>query len=237
MKKVFLFASLFVYCQLFSQKVYNFDYGLTYSFKLKNEKTATNVYLVNSKENNYYLYIHDGDSINSTLHFYDFKGVMVNGMMKNAKAYQSSAYISNCNEVLPLKNPYKYQVNNYEFVNLKDTVLNDTSYYHYKIRSLKSLKFQKRKKILTIHYIVDKSSNKFIPFLWNPTIYEEWKNEKNIPNGYPKIIFKENFEGKITSVFSLVSIKKIERKLTIPEECDYTKAGIKYIPKTTFNGF
>jgi hypothetical protein len=237
MKKVFLLISLFASCQLFSQKEYNFDYGLTYSFNLKNGKTNTNIYLVNSKKNNYYLFIHDGDSINSTLHFYDFKGLMVNGMMINNKAYQSSAYISNCNEVLPLKNSYKYQINNYEFVILNDTVLNDTSYYHYKVRSLKSLKFQKRKKILTTHYIVDKSSNNFIPFLWNSTIYEEWKHEKSIPNGYPKIIFYENFEGKITTVFSLVSIKKIERKLTIPNECDYTRGEIKYKPETIKMGF
>lgn len=230
MKKVLLLISLFAFCQLFSQKEYSFDYGLIYGFKSKTGKPFSEIYIVNSKKNNYYLYIHDGDSINSVLHFYDYEGLFVNGKMKDSDAYQSAVYQVNCYEVFPREDSYKYKKNDYEFKNLNDTIINDTSYYHYKIVSLKSLKFQKRKKIETVHFIVDKVSAFFTPFLWNPTLYEVWKHDKNIPNGYPKIIFKENFEGKITTVLTLLSIKKIDRKLTIPEECDYTNKKRKYKP-------
>ena len=220
MKKIFLLISLFAFCQVFSQKEYNFDYGLIYNLKSKNGKNYSETYLVNSKKNNYYLYIHDGDSINSALHFYDYDGLVVNGNLTNSKAYNTSSYIINCNDVLPFKNPFKYQIDNYEFKNLNDTIINDTSYYHYKIISLKSIKFQKRKKIETTHYIVDKSLTNFIPFLWHSTLFEVWKHKKNIPNGYPKIIYRENFEGKITIVVTLSSLNKTDRKLIIPKECD-----------------
>jgi len=224
MKKVVLVFSLFVFCQMFGQTKYSFDYGLNYEVKSENGKDSTKVFLVNSKQNNYYLYIHDDDNINSEINFSDFEKLVVIGKMKNSIVYKTSDYIANCDDVFQFINPYKYQVKNYKFINLNDTIINDTSYYHYKTVSLKSLRFQKRKGIKTIHYIINKDSNFFTPFLWSSTLYEMFKYKNELPNGYPKMIYMVNADNKLTSTLNLLKITKIERTLTIPEECILTNS-------------
>ena len=41
----------------------------------------------------------------------------------------------------------------------------------------------------------------------------------------------------MTTILTLSSIKKIDRKLTIPKECDYTNEKIKYKPVVTFTDY
>jgi hypothetical protein len=224
MKKVVLVLSLFIFCQMFGQKKYSFDYGLNYERKDENGKKSSEVYLVNSKQNNYYLFIHDSDSINCKINFNDFEKLVVIGKMKTSIVYKTSEYIANCDDVFQYISPYKDQVKNYKFINLNDTIINDTSYFHYKTVSLKSLRFQKRKGIESIHYIINKNSEFFKPFLWSSTLYEMFKYENTLPNGYPKMIYLINADNKLTSTFNLLKITKIERTLTIPEECILTNS-------------
>lgn len=67
-------------------------------------------------------------------------------------------------------------------------------------------------------------------------MYEKWVDTKTIPNGLVKIIYFIDTKGEITSKLNLQGIVKIDKYLTIPEECDYTKDEIRnYKPKVTFN--
>lgn len=224
MKKVVLVFSLFIFCQMFAQTKYSFDYGLNYERKDENDKKSSEVYLVNSKQNKFFMYVHDSDSINSEIHFYDFEKLVIIGKMKNSIVYKTSDYIANCDDVYQFEYPYKDIVKNYVFVNMNDTIINDTSYYHYKGMSTKSLRFQKRKDIQTIHYIINKDSSFFTPFLWHASLYEMFKYKNILPNGYPKMIFMKNAANKLTVSLTLLQITKIERTLTIPEECILTNS-------------
>lgn len=224
MKKVVLVFSLFVFCQMFGQTKYSFDYGLNYEKKDENGKKSTEVYLVNSKQNNYFLYVKDNDSIFSEIYFFDFEKLLIHGKMKNSIVYKTSDYIANCDDVYQFDYPYKDIVKDYVFVNMNDTVIADTSYYHYKGMSTKSLRFQKRKDIQTIHYIINKDSNFFTPFLWQASLYEMFKYKNILPNGYPKMIFMKNVANKLTVSLTLLQITKIERTITIPKECILTNS-------------
>jgi hypothetical protein len=117
--------------------------------------------------------------------------------------------------------PFKHKVKEYYFENLKDTIIDEVSYYHYVIKSNKPLKYQKRKNIAQSHFVVDKNSPSFLPFFKHPTIYEEWKTDmKAIPNGIIKIKYNTNWENKITDKWVLEKITPIEKELIIPEDCD-----------------
>lgn len=45
-----------------------------------------------------------------------------------------------------------------------------------------------------------------------------------LPNGLFKIIYYTNLKGEITFKQELLNVVKIDKYLTIPEECDYTKS-------------
>lgn len=228
MKKVLLLISLFAFCQLFSQKKYSFDYTLVYEEHCQSHKdTIPFIYLVNSKMNNYNLYALEDKTKSYCLYFHDQNGVAVHSKVKKEDFYKAETYTNSCKETIRLSNPYKEKIKNYEFVTFKDTLLNDTLYFHYAIKSLKSIKYQKRKKIVTTHFIISKSNPEFIPLLFHPTIYEKWKVTKGMPNGILKMIYYYDYSGKITGEMKLVAVLKMDKYLTIPEECDYTKEEIR----------
>lgn len=229
MKNLFLFLSFLFFNQLFSQKKYHFDYAfiIKESYKLNNKK-INSVYLVNSKHNNINLYAHDGvDSLNYSLHFKDENGVAFNGSIDKTDFNKVETIVNTCNEVRRYVNPYINKRKQYEFVNYQDTLIDNVSFYHYAIKCNKKLKYQKRKKIVTIHYIVDKSDSNFLPFTYLSTIYETWRISKNIPNGYPKTIFFINSDGKETGRMEFIKVIKVDKYTAIPDECDFTNEEIR----------
>ena len=223
MKNLFLFLSFLFFNQVLSQKKYHFDYvfSVKESYKLKDEK-LNSVFLVNSKLNNLHLYAHESaDSLRYYLHFKDENGVAFNANMNKSDFDKFETISTTCDKVTKFKNPYVDKRKEYEFVNYSDTLINNTSYYHYAIKCNKNLKYQKRKKIVTTHYIVDKSDTNFLPFTYLSTIYETWKISKNIPNGYPKTIFFINADGKETGRMEFIKVTKVDKYAIIPDECDF----------------
>lgn len=238
MKKVFLFASLFVFCQLFGQKKYSFDYTLVYKENCRKHKdTISLIYMVNSKLNNFNLYALEEKSINYGLYFHDQEGVAVHAKVKKEDFYKAETYTNSCEQTLRLSNPYKEKIKDYEFINFKDTLMNDTLYFHYAIKNLKSMKYQKRNEIVTSHFIVTKFNPDFIPILFHPTAYGKWKINKTIPNGILKTIYYIDYSGKIIGKMTLTAVVKIDKYLTIPNECDYTKEEIRSKFVITNNGY
>ena len=143
--------------------------------------------------------------------------------MNKVDFYKAETITNNCEQTLRYFSIGKEKIEDYSFINLKDTIIKDTVYYHYVIKSNKSIKYQKRKKIVSAHFIVDKSSPDFAPFLYQSIMYEEWKINKNILNGYPKLIYFINYNGTKCSELRLIKAVKIDKYLTIPDECNYTK--------------
>lgn len=225
--KNFLVCLFLLVIQLaYSQKKYHLDFALEFDVKInthKSKKDSTWFYMINSKANNFILFVNEKNEKNYNLVFSDREGLFVNSLVEKDLFFKAETINNECESVRKSTNPHKFQVDNYEFINLKDTLINNVSYFHYIIKTNRGLKYQKKKKIVTIHFIVDKNSPDFSPFLLEPTCYEEWKKERNIPNGKPFIIFHENFKGKITFKMQLKNAVKIDRFFTVPDECDYIK--------------
>jgi hypothetical protein len=66
-----------------------------------------------------------------------------------------------------------------------------------------------------------------LPILTHSTPFEEWKEERNIPNGIPKQFYLTKFQSseKILN-YTLVEYVKINKFLIVPEACDYTNPDI-----------
>lgn len=216
----------FVWSLGFSQKQYHFDYALIYDNPISVEnETKSNLYLINSKDNSFSTLVSfDLDSINASIRLIDYDGLFVNSNVKKEKFYEAETLSNVCNSVYRFSNKYKYKIKEYNFIKHQDTTINDTVYYHYSIKCNKSLSYQKRKKIVTSHYIIDKNSEQFKPFLYHATVYNKWIETLELPNGIIKIKYDVSVEGKIIFKQELIKVIQINKFFTIPAECDYTKS-------------
>lgn len=226
MKCFFLLLLCFVGSVGFSQKEYHFDYVLLYENSSIDFKAKTSdLYFINSKSINYYLgESKNKDSINMNLIFLDYNGISSISKIAIQDFYKAEVFANECNAVLKYSNQYKYKANDYAFVKHNDTIINNNFYFHYEIKSIKNIKYQKRKKIQSAHFIIDKNSQEFSPFLHNPLFYNLFNKTPILPNGLFKIIYYTNLKGEITFKQELLNVVKIDKYLTIPEECDYTKS-------------
>jgi hypothetical protein len=226
MKRFFLLLFCFVGSLSFSQKQYHFDYALIYDNPISVEnETKSNLYLINSKDNSFRTLVSfDLDSINASLRLIDYDGLFVNSNVKKEKFYEAETLSNECNSVHRFSNKYKYKIKEYNFIKHQDTIINDTVYYHYSMKCNKSLSYQKRNKIVTSHYIIDKNSEQFKPFLYHTTVYNKWVETLELPNGIIKMKYDVNVEGKIIFKQELIKVIQINKFFTIPDECDYTKS-------------
>ena len=224
MKRYFLLVICFFGSLGFSQKQYHFDYALIYDNPISVDKeTKSNLYLINSKDNSYHTFVSfDKDSIKTSLKLIDFEGLIINSNISKGVFYKAETFSNESNSVYRFSNKFNYKTKEYDIVRHQDTTINGTIYFHYSIKSNKSLEYQKRKGIVTSHYIIDKNSEQFKPFLYQSTIYNKWLETLKIPNGIIKIKYDVNVEDKIIFKQTLVKVVQINKVFTIPDECDYT---------------
>ncbi len=223
-KKIILFFIL-VSNFLNAQLKYHFDYALLYDHSIRiNENQKAKLYLINSNNNDYSIFVFDdNDSIHSNMYLVDYKGIALNIKVNKKLFYKSETINSNCNPVSRFGNIYKKKAEEYCFEKHNDTLINDTLYFHYEFKSIKSLKYQKRKNIVSTHYIIDKNSNQFKPFLYHSTIYNNWVKTLKLPNGIIKMVYDVNVDKKIIFKQQLIKLIKIDKNFTIPEDCYYIK--------------
>jgi hypothetical protein len=133
--------------------------------------------------------------------------------------FLKATFIENtCDLISNYQYPFEKKLKKYTLVNLRDTLINGVSYYHYQMKHIKM-----KKKHITVHFIVDKNSPECMPFFYNDLFEEIWKKNKIVPNGLPFIIFHKNFKNEITYRMELKNAVKINKFFIIPDECDYTK--------------
>jgi len=221
--KILLFLIVFISIPSYSQKKYLFDYMMEYYRKdTDTSKVKKEYILTNSKDNSYTLTLFEKDSLNFGLIFFDQNGIYSKSIL-DKKSFSRAEFITlNCSVVSGYGNPYKYQTKNYDFTNESDTLIDGQYYFHYFLKSNKPKK-EKRKKLATEHFIVEKNTSFHLPILTFATSYEEWKLEKNIPNGIPKQMYMVTYkEKKLFLFYELKRYAKINKYIIIPDECDYT---------------
>lgn len=219
----------------FSQKIYEFDYLIEYEITfLKNSIKVNDVklrkqirtkkvyYLTNSNNNDYHARITEMDSLTNKMVFTDNNGVSANVTFLKSGLDKAEYIDIDCKNVMRYQSQFKYQIKNYDFFKLHDTVINGKTFYKYKLQSIKP-KRTKRKKLGVLYYIIDKETSFHLPILDFTTAYEEWKSGSNITNG---IFFERyfiGFFGDLVSKERLIKYWKIDKKIVINDECDYTK--------------
>lgn len=226
MNHLFLIISFYLSIVSFSQKKYHFDYALIYDNPISLDKeTQSYLYFINSKDNSYRTLVSfENDSLNVSLRLTDYKGLYINAIVKKENFYEAETFSNDCNSVYRFSNKFKYKTKEYDFIKHQDTIINDTIYFHYSIKCNKSLAYQKRNAIVTSHYIIDKNSEQFKPFLYHSTVYNKWFETLKLPNGIIKIKYDVNVEGEIIFKQELIKVIQINKFFTIPEVCDYTKS-------------
>lgn len=221
-----LLISILFINQTYAQDSYTFDTLLKYNCKFVNKEkdTITTQYIIsNSKDNSYFITVREENNIYYSLHFIDYKKITSKVNIRKQDFFEvSTINITNCYDVSLYKNKYKYQTKNYDFINLKDTIINNDTLKVYKSIYLKSDKKKKKNNLGSIIYVVKKDTEHHLPILRYSTTYNEWLENKNIPNGIHQEYIFTNYEDKITNHFKLVDSKKINLTLKTVKPCPPT---------------
>ncbi|PWA05090.1 hypothetical protein DB895_08670 [Flavobacterium psychrotolerans] len=195
---------------------------MEYDFKYTDTSKVSKAYiLTNSKDNSYTLTMHEKDSLNFKLYFSDLNGILSRTTLDKGSFFKAESITLNCGIVSGYYNPFKGQTKKYNFINKPDTLIDGEYYPHY-ILKWNNPKRERRKKFGTAHFIIEKNTSFHLPLLDYPTAYEEWKLERNIPNGIPKEMFMEEYlKKKYSRSYKLKQFAKINKYVIIPAECDY----------------
>ncbi|MAX71011.1 MAG: hypothetical protein CMC76_07895 [Flavobacteriaceae bacterium] len=219
---IFFLSTTFSLCQ----KKYEFDYLIEYKFTNYQDslgaKTISRYYLTNSNNSSYLALITNSDSLNYQMTFKDVKGITFNTNYLKSDFIKAEIINVDCYYISPYHFFLKNRINEYDFFNRKDTIINNTNYRKYELYSTKPKK-RKRKKLASEVYIVNKNTDFHKPILHLPLAYAEWESKKNIPDG----IFKErlliDYYGNILNKEEIVGYHKIKKAIIIDSKCDYTK--------------
>ena len=233
--KLLLTTFLLISTICFSQKQYEFDYLIEYeltiykdSIKIKNrpfrekDKTLKKYYLTNSKSNNYSAVITESDSLNYKMIFKDEDGIYSNIIILKSDLNNAEFINIDCEFVVSYQNAFKHKTKYYDFFKLNDTVVNGKTYSKFKLESIKP-KRTKREQLGTEFYIIDKETSFHLPVLDFSIAYEEWKKEKNLPNGIYTEKYFIDYYGSLDSKEKLIHHWKIDKKIVINNDCDYTE--------------
>ncbi len=165
---------------------------------------------MNDKINSYNAYLWKLTDEESTLTFVDQKGISYS-TKTDTGIFNNPVYYFKGENLHIYANPYKYQVRNYDFTALNDTILNNKICKRFILKSKKELKKKSGSEV----YIIDTSFN-LKPLLTHSTVYEVWKKRKNLPNGLIIEKYYYNSENKITCIEKLRSYETIDLVFKIP---------------------
>ncbi|MEO2051722.1 MAG: hypothetical protein ABGX00_08135 [Allomuricauda sp.] len=233
-RNIIIATILSISVNCFSQKQYEFDYLIEYelhqykdTIKIKNRSffekdiKRKKYYLTNSKRNNYTAVITDLDSLHYQMSFKDQEGILFNAKFLKSEFINTQYLSIDCQNITSYKNPFKYQTKNYAFSKLNDTVINGEPYGKYKLAS-NNMKKTKRMKLGTEFYVIDYKTSFHLPILDFSTAYEEWKQDGKLPNGIFLEKYFVDYYGHLDSKEKLISFKKVDKKILIDSDCDYT---------------
>ena len=216
-----IFYSLHSICN--GQNKYKLDYFLLYNETIVREKDTLKqqkIYLTNSNDNSYFIKLYELDSLNYNLIFVDRNQLQAKVIVKKSEFFKGENIIIDCHYVSRYRNPNKNQIKNYEFVELGDTIFKDYVCSSYKLQSTLKRKKIIKEKIGSIEYYIDKSTSFHLPILDFDTVYEECKEEGNIPNG---IFVKKstlNYYGNESRTEEFELYSKINKYVIVTDICN-----------------
>jgi hypothetical protein len=217
MKKIIFLIFFLISSFANSQKKYTLDYALEFEAN-NNLKVYKSDYYYNSKDNRTTLYLREEDSLKYEMIFTGGENIKIRSSMKKNDLLKATFIENTCDLISKYQYPIEKKLKKYTLNNLKDTLVDGVTYYHYQIKHLKM-----KKKHINVHFIVDKNSPDCMPFFYNDKLYKIWEKNKIAPNGLPFMIFYKDYYGKITFKMQLKNAVKIKKFFIIPDECDFNK--------------
>lgn len=178
------------------------------------EKSHKVVYLTNAADNSYFIRLDEQKNGEYTLNFIHRDNHWVRTRISEA-ALTNGDLRPGCDSVHVENNPYKYQTKNYDFTSVKDTTINNTAYKYY-FAAHKNPKKAKRKKIGRLLYVVD-TLYPNLPLFVMETPYEEWKLERNVPNGILQEYHFFNYRDEHETAEILIKHEATNKTLFVPE--------------------
>ncbi|RZK01373.1 MAG: hypothetical protein EOO46_20515 [Flavobacterium sp.] len=183
---------------------YTFDQVLTYEVIKPGKRDTTKIkFHVNSQNNDFFTIIKFEKKKSAQLYFTDFNGKAIQKEIPLDRIEKVESENFGPFNYAVYSNPYKFQVGNYNFRYIGDTVIKNAVLKKYLLKSTKP-NIEKRKKLWHEIYAIDTTKSS-LPLLWHPTAYEVWKKRKNIPNGIIVEKYYYNYQGKLEVVEKLES--------------------------------
>jgi len=204
-----------------AQSSYSFDNFITYKFKSYTGSldNKTLYYMTNSRDNSYYVKIEHIDSLNLELEFVVQDKLWTKQQLKKEDFSKAENINLICDGSLIFENDFKYKTKDYAYKNLNDTLLDSIKLISYKLEYTGKRQRKKSFPVGSNHYIIKDSTQFHLPLLTHATEFEEWKKERNIPNG----IFKEkifyDYKDRLKYKYILQNIHQINKSLIVPDNC------------------
>lgn len=217
----------------FSQKQYSFDYFIQYEYTkfIDAGTTATTdiYYLTNAEQNNYYAIVTEADSLHFKIYLKGEDGIEARVSMPKENLIESE----NASIEIPCASVFKYEENVrkylmkvYAYSEIKDTIIANKKYASYSLFCTNPKRYANRS-IGSYHYITEDSSSFFhLPILTSSLALKKWEEHKNLPNTIYKEKSYTNNLNQLEFKEVLKGYRKVNLKVTIPEECDLSKRTI-----------
>ncbi len=210
-----LLALILFYSTAWAQRTYTFDTRIEYLVSAQTQDQNDSIFtlLTNSKDNAYYARMWDTRKKKSKLTFLDQNGTYAH----KAIAYRDLDQVRqfDCGAVSRYENPYKYQMDNYAFSQIGDTLINGIAHKTVRLRCINKERSEK-KQIGSYLYIVNPAiAHK--PVLLLATAYEIEKTRGGMPAGLLVEQHHYDFHGQWISSIKLTGYRNIQQNLIIPQ--------------------
>lgn len=217
--KIFLLSFFLLSTTCFAQIEFQFDHFIKYSFESHTDSTRNKpvYYFTNSKDNSYYAELEELDSLHFKVLLIGQDRLRMDVTLKKSDVYNASNLSIKCVSTWDERNPYKFRTQEYAFSKTKDTLYNGVFLKQYRLS--RTAPTTRTKSIGSNHYIIKDSTDFHLPLLTHPTAFEEWKEERNIPNG----IFQEkifyNSKKEIQYKYILKAYYPLEKSMSLNKNC------------------
>jgi len=224
---------LFSTIACFSQKEYSFHYFIHYEYTkyidVATTKSTDIYYVTNSEQNTYYAVATEADSLNFKIYLKGEDGIEARIPIpkKNLLESEDTQIEIPCASVFKYEeNVRKYLMKVYAFSEKKDTLLDTKKYSSISLFCTNPKRYANRS-IGSYQYIMEDSSSFFhLPILTSSLALKKWEEDKKLPNTiYKEKIYTNNL-GQLEFKETLKSVRKVNLKVTISEECDLSKRAI-----------
>lgn len=214
-----LLALLLFSAPVFSQ-TYSFDHVLEYQHQCNtNSEPALRLILTNSADNSYYALVDRVESDSVDVYFKAENEVQFRVILDKDAFFAAETLNVSCGNVYSHENHFKFRTKEYAIQKMDSTDASAAP-ETYVVKNTRP-KEEKKLNLARLYMSFRPGTEYHLPVLLHSTVYEEWKQERTLPNGIFESSYKIDSQGDTTAIYKLQNIYKTERYFKIEENCSY----------------